>query len=293
MSELFAIRIGEVAISVSGDRPEKDWSIPPACGRFLCQAEPDIRLRLGREPLEMPEAEQVFDCPPIWSLLRRNGVSFVRIFADYPGLETTLVLPDHLQEAELLGSGTTNRLPDPFYGPTLELLMMTYLAEDRGAILHACGVAKEGRGLLFVGESGAGKSTMARMWAREEGFAVLSDDRVIVRPKGQGYWMYGTPWHGEAAFAAPLGVRLERIFFLKHGERNSLQESTGIDPLSRFVTCSFLPHWDDRGMAFSLEFLAELAATIPCQELTFTPDRRAIDLVKNLSPACPGPAGLR
>jgi hypothetical protein len=72
---------------------------------------------------------------------------------------------------------------------------------------------------------------------------------------------------------------LERIFFLRQGSENSLTDCTEASAVARLLTCAFLPHWDAEGMAFSLEFLAELAAAVPCQELTFTPDRRAIELV--------------
>jgi serine kinase of HPr protein (carbohydrate metabolism regulator) len=95
----------------------------------------------------------------------------------------------------------------------MELLMVNYLAQERGVIIHGCGIEKNGKGILFVGESGAGKSTLAKLWDQEDGVDVLSDDRIIVRKKGEQFWMYGTPWHGDAKFASPETVRLERILF--------------------------------------------------------------------------------
>lgn len=170
--------------------------------------------------------------------------------------------------------------------------MVHLLAAGAGIILHSCGLGRDGRGLLFVGESGAGKSTLARMWDQEEGVTILSDDRIIVRRRDGEFWAYGTPWHGEAAFSSPLGVKLDRMFFLRHGSENSLTECTEANAVARLLTCSFLPHWDAEGMAFSLEFLAELAAAVPCQELTFTPDRRAIELVGKSVQECLSPASV-
>jgi len=107
----------------------------------------------------------------------------------------------------------------------------------------------------------------------------LSDDRTIVRKKGDQFWMYGTPWHGEAKFGSPRGVILERIFFLRHGQKNSIREIKGIDPVSQLLTCSFPPYWDPQGMAFTLEIFTDLTAHIPCQSLSFRPERSAIDQV--------------
>ena len=74
-------------------------------------------------------------------------------------------------------------------------------------------VDPEGRGHLFVGQSGAGKSTMARFWAGREGVRILSDDRIILRQIRGEIWMYGTPWHGEARHALPEKARLAGYIF--------------------------------------------------------------------------------
>jgi hypothetical protein len=165
----------------------------------------------------------------------------------------------------------------------MELLMVNYLAQAGGTIVHACGIEQKGRGILFVGDSGAGKSTMATMWAQEDPDDVLSDDRIIVRKKGDRFRMYGTPWHGDASFVSPRGVTVERVLFLRHGQEDSIEKIKGIDSVSRLITCSFLPHWDPRGMAFSMDFFTDLAAYVPCSEFTFKPDKTAIELVKEIA----------
>jgi hypothetical protein len=117
------------------------------------------------------------------------------------------------------------------------------------------------------------------MWDQEPGVDVLSDDRNIVRKKGDRYWAHGTPWHGDAKFASAESVVLERIFFLKQGKENAINEIKGIHPVSLFLTTSFPPYWDANGMAFTLEMLTDLTTQVPCQELTFRPDRSIIDFV--------------
>ena len=134
--------------------------------------------------------------------------------------------------------------------------------------------------MLFVGESGAGKSTLATMWDQETDVEVLSDDRTVVRKKGDEYWMYGTPWHGEAKYGTPRAVRLERIFFLRHGAHHSSKQVSEIKAVSQFLICSFPPYWDPRGMEFSMELFSDVAAQVPCEELTFTPERSVLDFIE-------------
>jgi hypothetical protein len=271
------ISIGEITLSLTSDVKE-NLNIDRTYLPFTGSDKPDIHLRLHQGIFESPDGNKAFDCPPIWSLFRKGDMSVVEIFPDIPSLKRALVFKTPLREADLYLMN--NEVADSFYGPTLELLMVNYLAQGYGIILHGCGVVWQGKGLLFVGESGAGKSTMARLWSKEEDAEVVSDDRTIVREKGNEFWMYGTPWHGEGKFASPGAARLERIFFLTKRKVNALRWLKGVDPVSRFLTCSFPPYWDPGGMDFTLEFLTKLAKKVHCEELSFKPDRSVIDFLK-------------
>jgi hypothetical protein len=280
MARKLSIKIADVSISIEGDT---DWGIPPAYRPFIsADHTADITLCLKRKSHNKFEAEKVFDCPPIWTLYRQNGISLIRIFNELSGLRRTLVLPRHLGKADLYFAEDCNRFVDPFFGPSMELLLLSYLAKGKGIIIHGCGMARKGRGVLFVGESGAGKSTLARMWDGEEGVEILSDDRTIVRRKGRDFWVYGTPWHGDAPFGSPRGVRLESIFFLRHARENSVKEISGSLPVSQLLTCSFPPLWDPQAMDVVLELFTELTARVPCRQLRFTPDRTVLEFINGL-----------
>ncbi|NIQ37560.1 MAG: hypothetical protein GTN81_03080 [Proteobacteria bacterium] len=263
------------------DRREGTCDLPLIYRPFVASGEPDITLRLHRGIPDFARGERVFDCPPMWTLYRQNGKSIVEIFHDpiFSGLERTLVLPSD-DRGDLYFTANPPYDTDPFHGPTIELVMGHYLAHGRGAIIHACGFAMNGKGLLFVGQSGTGKSTLARLWDKEGGGGILSDDRIIVRDRGSQFWMYGTPWHGDAKLASPEEVKLERIFFLRHGHENSVKGIEGIDPVSRLLSCSFPTHWDPQGMRFALELFTNMTARIPCSELTFKPSGSVTRLVE-------------
>jgi hypothetical protein len=279
MSNKLELRIADLSISIEGDIPLDEWEIPSAYEPFIQAGKTDIQLRLHRKRLNGKLGKKTFDCPPIWALYRRNGTSIIKVQHEFPDLARTLVLAPPIKKADLYFAEKSPRFLDPFFGPTLELLMVHTLAEGKGAIIHACGISRNGKGILFVGESGAGKSTLAKMWDQEPGVVVLSDDRNIVRKKGDRFWAHGTPWHGDAKFASAESVVLERIFFLRQGKENAINEIKGIHPVSLFLTTSFPPFWDADGMVYTLQMLTDLTAQVPSQELTFRPDRSIIDFV--------------
>ncbi|MFO7709637.1 MAG: hypothetical protein R6V84_15830 [Desulfobacterales bacterium] len=250
--------------------------MPPSYRPFLSKGCNGPYLRLTANRGDIKPGKRIFESPPIWFLDRSRKTSHFGIYHDYPELKRTLSIPDEGHVARLF-FGARNH--DPFLGPALELVMINRLARGDGVILHGCGISREGRGIVFAGESGAGKSTLSRLWAQKRGVEILSDDRVIVRRQNGLFCLYGTPWHGDAAFAAPGGVPLERIFFIRHGERNAVRPMARVFYVRELLKCSFPPLWDAAGMGFTLEFFDELTSAVPCAELAFVPDSSALDFI--------------
>jgi len=274
--------IGGINISVEGDSEPAALDIPSAYRPFVKGGKADVTLRLHEKTLVPTAGKKIFESPPIWSLYRNNGTSILRIFEKMPGYGRTLILPQHIENTDLYFDDPTGNYYNPFLGPTIELLMVNYLAQGRGVILHGCGIKHDDCGFLFVGESGAGKTTMAKIWSQESDVEVLSDDRTIVRKKDGHFVMYGTPWHGEGKFGSPGSVKLDQIFFIKHAGVNSILESNKAHSVTQFLQCSFPTFWDSAGMEYSMDVFSDLAATIPCRMLSFKPDAGIVEFVDNL-----------
>src|SRR5207237_1133299 len=78
----------------------------------------------------------------------------------------------------------------PLEYPLDELLITNWLSCGRGVEVHACGlVDRESGGHLFLGHSGAGKSTTTLLWKKLRDVRVLSDDRIILRKHATDIWM--------------------------------------------------------------------------------------------------------
>lgn len=274
--------IGDIHIAIDENSPQKEPKVPPAYFPFIAEGESHIRLRLLYGKPAFLSDTKIFESPPIWSLYSHDDTTVIRIFEHMQGYGRTLVIPRDIKKTALYLDDPLGHYIDPFYGPTMELLMLNYLAQGRGVMIHGCGVKHNDRGILFVGESGAGKTTMARIWSRESGVDVLSDDRTIVRQKGDHYLMYGTPWHGEGKFGSPESVKLDQIFFINHGKENSILERNAAQAVTQFLKCSFPPLWDAEGMKFAMAVFSDLAAAVSCRELSFKPDRSIIDFVNRV-----------
>jgi hypothetical protein len=168
----------------------------------------------------------------------------------------------------------------PLEYPLDELLMIHLLSQGRGVEIHACGVLdSKDRAYVFAGQSGAGKSTMARMWLDQPGARLLTDERVVLRTDRSRTEAYGTPWHGEAGLAAPLAGDLEAVFFLHHGPDNSVIPVARSQAAARLFACSFLPFHSAAAVDRTMAAVERATKDARCYDLWFAPDRSVVDVV--------------
>jgi len=166
----------------------------------------------------------------------------------------------------------------PLEYPLDELLMIHRLSKGTGVEVHACGVlAPNGSGHLFVGHSGAGKSTISRLWLTHPGARVLSDDRIILRRNNGQLRMYGTPWHGDAGLAAQASAAVDHIFLLEHGPRNEIVPLERSRAAAELFTRTFAPHHSRDGLHNALRFTEQTARTVPISLFRFVPNPTAVE----------------
>jgi hypothetical protein len=109
---------------------------------------------------------------------------------------------------------------------------------------------------------------------------VLSDDRIILRFVDGKFWMYGTPWHGEAELAASARTELTNIFVLGRGTTNELVPLTQPDAVSSLFARSFVPFYHPAGLSYTLALLEQIAEAVPCWDLRFVPDAEVVAFVR-------------
>jgi hypothetical protein len=285
------LSIAEITVTVAAREADLELRADEATARFLVpprRAEATIMAGWG-DPGGVDSGNLAFDSGAVWKLYR-DGARHRFLFSS-PALGPLPYKEARFDSDFASGEVTLRRARfQPAQGlwpleyPLDELLLQGLLARGKGAELHACGVTdRAGRGLLFVGQSGAGKTTLARLWEGVGGTTVLSDDRIILRRVGGSFTMHGTPWHGEAALAEPASAPLAGVFFLEHGAANHLLPLRGAAAATRLFACGFPPFFDRDGLDFTLGFFGGLVADVPCYRLGFAPGPQVVELIERWS----------
>jgi len=249
--------------------------------------DPDIEVQIDWvEKLERRRDQPVFDSGALWTLFR-DGREFIFDFSSpafgplpYKRLRTDT----EFRKARLILNREALRDFRPVFPleyPTDELLITNYLASGVGVEVHGCGLVDPdgGGGCLFLGHSGAGKSTTARLWETFRAPEILSDDRIILRLHDGELWMYGTPWHGEAAFATPGKAKLDRIHILRHGTRNNFSHLSQARAVGEVFARSFPPFHSPAGLEKTVEFIKRALDAVRCYEFEFVPDSSSVAAV--------------
>ncbi|HEY6262493.1 MAG TPA: hypothetical protein VIW47_12920 [Nitrospiraceae bacterium] len=170
--------------------------------------------------------------------------------------------------------------PLHIFNPLVEVCLLTMLAREGGMLLHAAGVVTEGDGWIFTGDSGTGKSTLAR-WFTGSGATVLNDERIILRKSKGQVRIWGTPWVGTDGVGRNQSGQLTRLHCIRHGiDRHRMRPLSSLEISQRVLRQSFFPHWDRIAVAGTLAFLNDLINQVECVDLEFVKNLDIIGYLK-------------
>ncbi len=182
--------------------------------------------------------------------------------------------------------------------PTDLLWLAPVLADRDAAVLHSAAAIVNGRGLLFVGHSGAGKSTTMELLKAERDRSgldvqVLCDDRNVARRWPEGWRAHGTWSHGTTRGASPSSAPLAAVLFPQQDALNELELLTDRRAVwRRLLTTLIRPMVTAEWWKKELDVLEGLVADVPCYAMRFdTSGAIVAQLVRlaagePLAPAC-------
>lgn len=108
------------------------------------------------------------------------------------------------------------------------MLLFAFASVHTGTLeMHASVVKRQGKGYLFLGKSGTGKSTHSRQWlAAFSDATLLNDDNPVLRVYEQdgkvSAWVYGSPWSGKTPCYINDGVPVGGIVKLNQAPHNEV-----------------------------------------------------------------------
>ena len=286
-----SFKIADIVFRLSSPDQTVRLKLEETTCRFSCHnARPDVEVAARWQDLSngAVKGRMLFDPGESYKLYEQDGAYLFAFYA--PAADSIPYKAARMRRSFTSGEVLLHPLffereeaHFPLDYPLDELLFVNVLSRGKGVELHACGMTDaNGNGHLFVGQSGAGKSTIAQLLTDLPGITILSDDRIAVRTKGGNPWMFGTPWHGDAQLASPDSAPLRTVLFLSKHPANELVPLPRAAVVQRLFACSFLPFFDPTTLEFALSFLDGMACNVACYELRFRPDREVAGLVEKL-----------
>lgn len=120
------------------------------------------------------------------------------------------------------------RWNDPDAGMILTSMLRVMFAQNvilhDGISMHSSTVMLDGKGYMFMGTSGTGKSTHSRLWMSAfPGCELLNDDNPVVRMVDGKAVAYGTPWSGKVPCYRNESVPVGGIVRLSQAPHNHFE----------------------------------------------------------------------
>jgi radical SAM protein with 4Fe4S-binding SPASM domain len=290
-------KIADITIQVESDLPIKDDTFHPKFKIFQTNGPGEdtiyIRHHFYLPDLEGKDLGKEFYRKAPWAIYKKDnswiylGISAIK---QDKSLHRLAVFNSDHTRARIYNEKEDYFLKGNLQSLTLfpsdQILLARILADRQGFYLHSCGVNFKGKGLLFVGHSEAGKSTIARMLKGKA--EILCDDRIIIRAQYAecnkqyaGFKIYGTWSHGDVSDISANSAPLDAIMFLKKADKNriiKIEEKKEI--IKRMLSCLIKPFVTVDWWQKVLPLIEDISNKVPCYTLEFDRSCGVIELLE-------------
>lgn len=168
----------------------------------------------------------------------------------------------------------------------LKTVLANFFLTHDGFFLHASSIVKNGRGFVFTGKQGVGKSTVIKLAKTHQ---ALSDDFAIIRKTSTEFSVFSSPFY-ETNPIRPTKIKspIQGVYFLVQAEKNRLVKLKENESLSKIVSLILtplnLPSVSVRNSKIILESVwkitEEFVRKTPCFMLYFKKDKSFLKLLK-------------
>ena len=173
---------------------------------------------------------------------------------------------------------------DALFGLNNAMMVMYALSTSnkQTALFHSSVIGYQGKGYMFLGKSGTGKSTHSRLWLTHiEGTELMNDDNPVVRLIDGEPWVFGSPWSGKTPCYKNIKAPIGAIVQLSQAPYNKISRLKGLKAYAALIPSISGKRWDkqladglhetetmlaERAKMFHLECLPDKAAAITCME---------------------------
>lgn len=183
-------------------------------------------------------------------------------------------------ELEIHPQAFDRAVPQPIIW--LYRLFILLALEEGGVVLHAATIEVLGQALVAVGESGAGKTTLAKMMAAQ-GYQVLDDEHVLVMPGSERNRLpsvYRLPDREKLVYTGPVGpLPLALVCLLAKAQCNDFFCLSRKQWMPRILSQVFHPSPDARTWDRLFDNLEACLYDTPVGELRFNLGPETVDFI--------------
>lgn len=151
------------------------------------------------------------------------------------------------------------------------------LQQDTLAIHSSC-IIYQGKAVLFLGESGTGKSTHTRLWREHiEGAVLLNDDSPMIRVEEGKVWAYGSAWSGKTPCYKNERYELKACVRLSQAPHNQMRKLSVLQAYGAIhPSCAPEFAYDEALYDKVSQIIGQILSAVPFYHLACLPDREAV-----------------
>jgi len=281
--EPIALRFGHLVIAFRPARPGTRFSIEETHVPFVVPNETpaDLALDCQVAPLRSFSGPVTYSAGRAWDLRRHEDGAEDIVFrggAEFGTDVWQLSLDSAFRHGTLVEAPV---MPDRTVRadgyPLLEYIVARLLARHDGALIHASTAIVDGDAYVFVGHSGAGKSTIASI-AEAEGARIPTDDRTILTVRNGSPMAWGTPWHGSLIRKSPDGAPLRGLYLLQQAKEDRSEPLARSRAVKELFVRLIQPRLHPTEVQLTLEVLERIVERVPVATLHFRPTPAAFAL---------------
>lgn len=237
---------------------------------------------------------------PVCVIGRADGLSqhgVQRMDTDYPISHvltmtrdrSAVLVADDLFEHATVRADRSDGLSD-----ALLLAVCSRLAYFRTVFVHGALVDFPGfGGVMLVGRSGVGKTTLAELCAKHGGAEVINGDKVFLAMRDthpDQVLAYGSPWRGSSPYRVNRRCVLRAIVDLKREDEKYIRRLDDVEALVAYMPSIFMPNWDVRLTERVMETLDNMMPLVPIYQMSGENSETAVEMLTQALGICPAAA---
>ena len=150
-------------------------------------------------------------------------------------------------------------------------------ASSKMVLIHSSVIVHQNKAVLFLGESGTGKSTHTRLWLKHiPDSHLLNDDSPVLAVEDGVPVVYGSPWSGKTHCYHPLRFPLAAAVRLSQAPYNKIKRLSVVEAFSAIQpSCPPALAQDDKYEDMVVDMLSDVLSVAPVFHLECLPDEAA------------------